>query len=183
MKFVYSDDLGLKNDNDFDLIRELFRLCDRYDFSRLFVRLTDKLYEKSQTLLKSREDFKNLWPKMHSILMIAFEYKIEKLIDKVMTFIDEKFDHFMEEDNEVLLQLNDLTDGRLLILMIYQCPKNAYSVSERVKLRKFKDLLILVTKKCKQLTEVNERLKDVKGFNCDKCGPLNHAQSIDTSSN
>ena len=85
---------------------------------------------------------------MHFILMIAFQYKIEKLIDKVMTFIDQKFDHFMEADNELLLEYNDWTDGRLLNSMIIQCSEDIYRNNSSKKVRKFKELLILMTKKC-----------------------------------
>ena len=180
IQFLYCEELVLKDDNDFKLIGELYRLCDRYDVSRLSVRLTDKLYEKSQTLIKSRKDFKEVWPKMQSILLIAFEYKIEKLMDKVIQFIDEKFDHFIKEDNKVLIQLNDWTDGRLFTLMAINCSDDS-SFNPSPKLQKFKQLLILMTKKCKQLSEVIESLKKDKSFNCDKCGAIDHAQSIDTS--
>ena len=143
--FLYCDDLLFKDDNDFDLIRELYGLCDRYDVSRLFVGLTDELYEKSQTLLEIKGGFKEVWPKMQSILKIAFEYKIEKLMDSVLSFIHKKFKHFIEEDNEVLLQLNDSTDGQLFALMVDKCAKDLYNSD--IFLKKFKELLILLTKK------------------------------------
>ena len=171
IRFLYCDDLVIKDNNDFELILELYRLCDRYDVSRLLFRLTDELYERSQTLLESKYYFKEVWPKMQSILLIAFEYKIEKLMDRVMTFINKKFDHFMEEETEVLLQLNDRTDGRLFTLMASNCSENTPSFDRSIKLQKFKELLVLITKKCQQLNEINEKLKQT----------LNHAQSIDNS--
>ena len=178
IRFLYCDDLVLKDDNDFELIRELYRLCDRYDVFRLFVRLTDKLYERSQTLSESREDFEEVWPKMQCILKIAFEYKIEKLMDKVMEFIGKKLHYFLdEEENKVLIKLNDSTDGRIFTLIWDTFTK----FSESVYKNKFKELLILVTKKSQQLNEVNESLKKVKSFNCEECGALNHVNSINTS--
>ena len=184
IRFLYCDELVLKDDheNDFVLIRELYALCDRYDVSRLFVRLTDKLYKKSQILLKSREDFHEVWTKMVYINLIATEFKIEKLMDKVMEFINKKFENFIEiEDNELLLHLNNFIDGQLFTLMADKCLEDTPSLSPSTKLQKFKELLILITKKCKQMNEVIESLKEVKTFNCDKCGELNHVQSFDTS--
>ena len=117
IRFLYCEDLVLKDDNDFEMFGELCKLCDRYDVSRLMDRITHKLYEKCLKLFESKEDFKDVWPKMQSISKIAFELKIEKLMDKVMEFIEQNFDHFIDEDNEVLIQLNDSTDGRLFTLM------------------------------------------------------------------
>ena len=45
IRFLYCDYLALKR-NDFKTIRELYRLSDRYDVSRLEYRITDHLYNQ-----------------------------------------------------------------------------------------------------------------------------------------
>ena len=122
IRFLYCDDLVLKDDNDFELIVELYRLSKYYDVYKLFVSLTDKLLEKSQSLLKIRffdkEKFEEVWPQIQCFLKIAFEYKIEKLMDNVMEFMYKRFDYFILKDNEVLIQINNATDGRLFAIMV-----------------------------------------------------------------
>ena len=175
IRFLYCDQLVLKDKNDFELIGELYRLCDRYDFSRLFAALTDKLCETSS--MKFGCFHSHFWPKMHSLLKISFEFKIEKLMNKVMVSIDLYFDNFLKEDNEVLIELNNLTDGRLFTLFAKKCSgsdNNLYR--DRVA-----DLLNLMTKKYKQLNEINESLKQVKSFNCENCGTLNQVKYDDNS--
>ena len=101
IRFLYIEDLVLKYDNDLEIIVELYRLCDRYDVSRLYFRLTDKLYERSQTILKDEEEnFGKFWPQMKLILKIAFKYKIEKLMDNVMEFIEQYSDYFILDEGQ-----------------------------------------------------------------------------------
>ena len=94
-------------------------------------RITDKLYKKSISLTKSKDYFKEVWPQMQSISKIAFEFKIEKLMNKVMEFIDDCFDHILEEDKEVLSELNDSTDGRLFTLMVDKCSEFRKKLNEQ----------------------------------------------------
>ena len=178
IRFLYCEELVLK-DNDFNLFPELYRLSDRYDVSRLHHRITDELYKKCVNIIESGQ-YVGVWPQMHSILKIAFEFKIEKLMDKVMEFIDKKLYHFLAQDNEVLIQLNDSTDGRLFPLMSNKCfvnQKKRNPNKEKIN-DKLKEIHNLMAKKCIQL---NERLRKFKRFNCDKCGALNQVKSIETS--
>ena len=145
IQFLYCDHLVLKEDNDFELIAELCKLCDRYDVSRLMDRIIDRCYEKSLTLFESKEGFKEVCLQLQSISKIAFEYKIEKLMDKVMENIDKNFLHFVDEDNKELIQLNDSTDGRLFPLIADKCRE--------------------WIKDYKQLNGLNESLNQVKSFN------------------
>ena len=105
--------------NDFKLIGELYRLCDRYDVSRLRDRIIDGLTDSNQLIepnCVSEEYFNKKWLKIKSIARIAFESQITRLTDNVMTFIDINFDHFLNKDNKEMRELNDLTDGRLFEL-------------------------------------------------------------------
>ena len=172
VRFIYCDDLVLKDDNDIELFRELYKLCDRYDVSRFERRITDKFVEMSQTLMESNDNFEEVWPKMQSILKIGFEFKIEKLMDNVSVYMYRNLEKFFTEDNEVLFQLNDLTDGQLFYDMA-----SDYEDWNQVHNEKIKELFVLLAEKWKKL---NESLKRVKSFRC-KCGAMNHVQFIDNS--
>ena len=182
IQFLYCDQLVLKDKNDFSLFPELYRLCERYDVSRLEHRITDDLYKKCVTIVENGQYVK-VWPQMQWISKIAFEFKIEKLMDKVMEFIDKKLYQFITLDNEVLIELNDSTDGRLFPLMFNKCfvnQKESNQYKEKLK-DKVKQLNDLMAKKCKQLNGINESLKKVKSFECDKCGAFNQVKFIDNS--
>ena len=124
IRFLYIEDLVLKS-NDFKMIRELYRLSDRYDVSRLEHRITDLLTSLSYHIYwykcDSDKDFQKEWPTISSIARIAFELKITKLMNNVMQFISDNFDHFLKKNNKELNELNDLTDGRLMDLMAKNC--------------------------------------------------------------
>ena len=126
IRFLYCDHLVLKY-NDFELFRELYRLSDRYDVSRLEYGITDLLFNNyfSPVFGKCLSDdlFQRGWPTITSIARIAFELKITKVEENVMTFIGHNFDHFLKKDNKELNELNDLTDGRLLDLMVNKLRK------------------------------------------------------------
>ena len=145
IQFLYCDDLVLKY-NDFELIRELYRLCYRFDVSRLERKITDELYDIMNSNYElfygfeceSDEDFQKKWPTIGSIAKIAFEFKIiqkwfgvKSLEDKVMEFIDSNFNHFLKKDNKELSELNDLTDGRLFDLMANMC-RNGKNITEEL---------------------------------------------------
>ena len=169
----------LKDDNDFQLIGELYRLSDRYDVSRLECRIADKLDEILPIFLDISEVFEEVWLKLQSISKIAFEFKIEKLMDKVSNFIYHNMENILTQDNEELFQLNDTTDGQLFGQMIhthYSCFQG--EETEKIK-EKMIDLFVLFTEKWKHLNDI---LSQVKSFKCGKCGSLNHVHSIDNSS-
>ena len=161
IRFLYNEDLVLKEDNDFELIRELYRLSDRYDVSRFEHKITEELMKGKSRLFKwskcvSDDDFQKDWQKMHSIAKIGFELKITKLEDNVMAFIDKNFDHFLKKDNKELSELNDLTDGRLFHLMA-----NKFKRREKV---------------------LNKSLNQVLSYKCCMCGTVNDVKSFNTSS-
>ena len=185
IQFLYCDHFDLKEEDELDVIGELWKLSDRYDIHRLESRLTDILFEKCMVLMESCTEFQKVWPKMQSILKIAFEYKIEKLMDKVMEFIDKYLYFILNEENEVLIQLNDSTDGRLFSSIANKCTKDSFQQNGRdlngrlhIKIKEFFDLL---STKCKQLNELKESLKSAKSFECDKCGAGNNVEPIQTS--
>ena len=146
--------MDLKYDNKFTLIQELNRLSQRYDVSRLEYRMTEELYEKSYTSVKTKNDFNNVWNKMRYILKIAKQYKIEKLLDKVMEFIDKNMNYCLNWNNDLLIEYNDYTDGRLFTLMVDKSHENRNKL--KTKLRdKIKELLNDVKKV--QKIESNQR--------------------------
>ena len=165
IRFLYCDELIL---NDFQLIRELYRLSDRYEVPRLERRITEKLDEMSQTY----EGFQEDWPKMQSILKIAFEFKIEKLIENAMEFIENHFSECLEEDNDVLIELNDSTNGQLFPLMVEKCTENCKQYVPTV------EFITYLTKKCRQFNEI---LKQVEYVKCRICDANNRVEFIDTS--
>ena len=67
----------------------------------------------SNLLTENELTFKNF----EQISRIAFRYKMEELMSKVMTFIDNNFDHFVAKDEEELKLLYESTDGRLFKVM------------------------------------------------------------------
>ena len=119
--FLNNDNLVLDIDNEFELIQELYRLSDRYEVSYLEHRITDELTNRN--LLNcpkclSEEDFQKKWLTIRQIARIAFESRITRLIENVLTFIEINFDNFLKKNNIELSELNDLTDRRLFHLMI-----------------------------------------------------------------
>ena len=139
IRFLYCDDLVLKEYNDIELFRELYRLSDRYDVSRFEDRITDRIFVDYFRFISfqylSDEDFEWKWRKIRTIARIAFEMKITKLKENVMTFIDIYFDHFLKKDNKELSELNDLTDGRLLHLMANKFRNGKKDPTEEVNAR------------------------------------------------
>ena len=183
IQFLYCDHFDLKEETELDVIGELWKLSDRYDIHRLESRLTDILYEKCMVLMESCTEFQKVWPKMQSISKIAFEYKIEKLMNKVMEFMDKYLVFILNEDNEVLIQLNDSTDGRLFSLIANKWTedgfqRNGRNLNGRLQI-KIKEFFELLSTKCKQLNELKESLKNAKSFECEKCDGLAHFESID----
>ena len=180
IRFLYCDHLDLKFGTDFKMIAEFYRLSDKYDVSRLENRLTDYLYSSAMMYVdgsptSSRSAFQRIWSQMQLISKIAFEFKIEKLMDKVMEFIDKKFDHFLQQRNELLFQLNDSTDGRLFPLIVDKCTDNRFNHNSKDKL---KELIDLMAKDCKHLKGLKESLKKVQSFKCDNFEKINHVESL-----
>ena len=120
IRFLYCDYLILDMDIEYLMIEELYRLSDRYDVSRLGDKITVELTDRVQLNWPesvSDEEFQKKWLPIKSIIRIAFDLKISRLIENVMTFIDMNLDHFLKRYNKELSELNDLTDGRLFHLM------------------------------------------------------------------
>ena len=184
IEFLYFDDLFLKDDNDFELIEELYKLSDRYDVSRMKNRITDKLCKKIDILLDSYQYIKEVWLNFQPILKIAFDYKIEKLMNKVMEFIYYKLEFLSTLDNEELFQLNDLTDGRFFTLLADNCRKyREYDDEFNDKIKElFKLMANKFRKASEELNELKESLKKVKQYKCDECEAYNQVQFIDTFS-
>ena len=159
IRFLYFDDLVLENENDFEVIRELYRLSDRYSVPKLGERVTIFLLTKSGKIIRDRaEGFENKWLIIKSIGKIAFELKINSLMDNVMRFVGKNLYHFLMRDSKGLNKLNDVTDGRFLELVANKC-KDPY----------------------KQLNELKNSLKQIKMFECHRCRAVNQVHYVNTS--
>ena len=105
IQFLYCDRLVFKDDNDFQLIEEVCQLSDRYDVNRILEKVDDLLL----TIPLNWSDSVTFnW-----ISKIAFDYKLSKIMAKVLAFIDTNFKHFANKDNKELLELNVLTHNHL----------------------------------------------------------------------
>ena len=159
IRFLYFDVLVLKDDTDIELIKELYKLSDKYLVPKLKDRITDLLLIKSEMAKEySPEGFENKWLTIRRIGKIAFDLKITALMNNVMTFIDKHLGLFVKRDREGLNKLNDVTDGHFLYVMANKC-------------RKLFDLL----------DRIRRCLKQVKMFECYRCQAINHVQSVSFS--
>ena len=124
IQFLYCDDLVLKDDNNSQLMRELYRLSDRYDVFRLAERIIHELIKRNRLNgfeCVSDEDFNRIWLQITPIERIAFESQLLTLIEDSMTSYDINFDHFLRNND---LDLNDFH----LIRELYELT-NRYDVS------------------------------------------------------
>ena len=159
IQFLYFDDLVLKDENDFKVIRELYSLSDRYLVPKLGDRINTFLWSKSNKLNRDHDEkFENKWLIIKSIGKIAFELKINSLMDNVMRFIGKNLHHFLMRDSKGLNKLNGVTDGRFLELVANKC-RDPY----------------------KQTNELRNSLKQIKMFECRRCHAVNHVQSVNCS--
>jgi hypothetical protein len=116
--YLYSDQLEIKNPDDFKLIDELLKLGDRYEAFRMIVSICAHLAGLEITL----ENFE-------SIMKIAFDMKRtfedilkeneqqKKLMDNVKDFMRGNFKFLMKKKNKELVALSTSTDGRLIRIM------------------------------------------------------------------
>ena len=72
------------------------------------------------------------WNNFNAISDIAFNYKINELIGKVMSFIDNDFDNIVDKDINQLSEMNDSTHNKLLELLA----KNYSKLNESNKILK-----------------------------------------------
>ena len=104
--FLYSDQLVLKDDKDLKLIKEVCELSDRYESPRLLEKVVQHLMEMALD-----------WNNFNAITDIAFNHKINKLMAKVMSFIDKDIKNIVKKDIKQLSEMNDSTHNKLLELM------------------------------------------------------------------
>ena len=81
IRFVYTDELVFKDQNDWPHISDVYQLSDRYELLRLQQRVVD--YIKSRILVKYIND-------IIPITRIAFAHNIEELIPKLMALMSRK---------------------------------------------------------------------------------------------
>ena len=112
------------------------------------------------------------WNNFNAISDIAFNHKINALITKVMKFIDNNFNHFVNKDIKQLSEMNDSTNDKLLELLANNYRKISKELSEIKESNK-----LLVSGKCDTCKIIhldisinsvglNRRFRD---FNCKVC--------------
>ena len=117
--FLYTERLVFKDENDLKLIEEVCELSDKYEANRLMRETTKRLTKIAITL-----------DNLQQISRIAFRYKMEELMAKVMTFIDNNFNEIVNRDHKQLRELNDSTNNELLVLLAKNCRKIIKELSE-----------------------------------------------------
>ena len=105
LQFIYTDQLVLKDKNDFKLIDEVYKLSDRYESIKLF----DNLVEHMKTIILSLDN-------IELVSRIADRSENNELIDNVMTFIDNNLKVFGEDIK--CLSLSESTHNYLLNCLI-----------------------------------------------------------------
>ena len=135
IQFLYSDELVFKDGNDFKLIDEVYHLSDRYEAFKLF----DKLAKHMKTIPFSFEN-------IELISRIAVRSENNGLIKKVLTFIDNNFNHFVNKDDKELIEWNDSTHNQLLKVLA-----NNYRTVK------------------KQLTDISSKINSLRIKRCNQC--------------
>ena len=102
IRFIITEQLVLKDNNNIEHIWDVIQLTDRYDVLRLRQRVGQHL--------ESIINIKNLL----SISRFAFNHNIEELISKVMAFIEKNIKELIKWDINEVKQLNDETNDKLL---------------------------------------------------------------------
>ena len=161
--FLYSDRLVLKDENDVKFMEELFELSDRYEAIRLMRKITKKLTKIELT-------FKNF----EQISSIAFRYKREELMPKVMEFIDKHFTDSIKEEVIQLCESNDATYEKLVKLFLNnyrKLSKEWFEIKEKKK--------ILESRKCETCKIINPNVPTIIhyggkscSFRCQLCNKL-----------
>ena len=157
--FLYSDRLVIRNIKDYELIDEICEIAERFEAHRLLDEIGDHFMAFPLTS-----------DNITSILKIAFKYKIEKLMTKIMTFIDNNFDIIVNKDIKQLSKLNDSTHNPLLEVMANNYRKSKTELSESR--RQLSDVK-------SQLWRVSSKLARLLEGKCKRCGIIN----LDTGGN
>ena len=102
VRFIYTEKLVFKDDNDLQNVFDVYHLSERYEVLRLGQRVGKHLVSKLNV--------KDLIP----ISRVVSALNNEKLMSKVMTFIEENINEVIEWDINELKELNDWTNDKLL---------------------------------------------------------------------
>jgi hypothetical protein len=104
IRFLYTDQLVLNNENDWKLIGDVIALADRHELNRLMARVSAHL--------KTRITADNL----EFVAKTAFLYENQKLIESVKTFVVNNFDELLVRPKEELNRM-DAAVNQLLFEM------------------------------------------------------------------
>ena len=107
IRFLYCDQLVMKDNDNYALAEEVCKLSDKYQV----LRLIDKMGEH----LKSKITIDNL----NIISRIAFDYKINYLMDEIKRFVGSEsiFNQLIRRDINELKRINDSTKNTLFELI------------------------------------------------------------------
>ena len=152
--FLYSGELVLKDNEDFKLIDEVCELSDRYDSPRLLKKVGQHLMEMPLE-----------WNNFNAITDIAFNHKIDELISRVMSFIDNDFENIVKKEFKQLSEINDSTRNKLLELMA----SNYRKLSESHKILKCGECVSCKIINLDILFRVDPYCGRYSSFNCSLC--------------
>ena len=153
LQFIYTDQLVLKNNINLKVIEEVLKLSDTYQT----IRLTDKMVEPLKTIPLTVGNI-DLFSR------IAVRYQMKELIERVDTFIEQRLDNIIKEDNNSLIAFNDSTHNQLLKVLAENHRKVRQELKEvYTKVNSFR------VKKCKNCDEMKIKPKRKwyeSGHNC-----------------
>ena len=123
IRFLYSNLLVFDGDhfsadNNFEMIRELYKLSDEYKLSRLEDRITDELTERyslegPDCRSENRAHYQKKWRTIKLISRIAYDLTIQRLKNNVNVFLQQNYEYISRED---MKDLTKSTDDRLFFL-------------------------------------------------------------------
>jgi len=160
--FLYTEKLDLKDNNDFQLMEEVYKLSDRYEAPRLRTAIVDHLRDIELTL-----------DNYELMIKIVFTYKMEELMPKTKAFLKNSFNHFVDKDINALKELNDRTDGQLLEVMTNNYRKQTSSLYTLNSTLKTRDIEIeTLNYKLKSLNQEKDLKERYRCKTCDIIYPF-----------
>ena len=105
IRFLLTEILLIKDENDFQLLGEVFRLSDIYEVLRLS--------NKVNNSFKSKLDLANL----AEVARVASDYHMQELMKIVLNFCWNKINEIIRKDIEELSEINDCTNNLLFHIL------------------------------------------------------------------
>ena len=118
IRFIYTEVLEFKDQNDWLHIWDVYQLSDRYEV----LRLRDRAVHRLESIINVSN--------VLSITRVVFTLKVEDLMAKVMAFIASNITELIRNDINGLTELNDLTDDKVFDVMTTKfLDSNSHTIS------------------------------------------------------